>query len=159
MSRVPALEGGRRVGRWTKYRILDIAFLPQPHATSPCEKWLAVKVCEATAKGGSTLTDRQLFTTLQTGGVAMTKTRRSESSRALAASGGTYRASDNRALRRFCGDNLRVSEKTALTDRAAATPDSAITKALTLVTQVQANHTKSRFWKEITPRNVRRGLC
>lgn len=30
--------------------------------------------------------------------------------RALAAYGGTYRASDNRALRRSCGDNLRASE-------------------------------------------------
>jgi len=51
--------------------------------------------------------------------------------RALAAKGGTYRASDNRALRRSCGDNLRASEKTALTEGAAATPDSAVIKALT----------------------------
>ena len=77
---------------------------------------------------------------------------------ALAAHGGTYRASDNSALRRFCGDNLRASEKTAPTAGAAATPDSAETKALTLSKQAQANHTKSRFWKEFTPRGVWRGL-
>ena len=35
----------------------------------------------------------------------MTKARRSETSRALAAHGGTYRASDNRALRRSSGDD------------------------------------------------------
>lgn len=64
MSRALALEGERGVGERTKNRLLKIAFLPQPHATSPREKWLAVKVCEATAKGGSTLTDRQLFTTI-----------------------------------------------------------------------------------------------
>ena len=64
MSRALALEGERGVGERTKKRLLEIAFLPQPHATSPREKWLAVKVCEATAKGGSTLTDRQLFTTI-----------------------------------------------------------------------------------------------
>lgn len=78
--------------------------------------------------------------------------------RALAAHGGTYRASDNSALRRSCGDNLRASEKTAPAEEAAATPDSAKTKAQTLATQVQANHTKSRFWKEFTPRGVWRGL-
>ena len=51
---------------------------------------------------------------------------------ALAAHGGTYRVSDNCALRRSCGDNLRASEKTAPAEEAAATPDSAETKAQTL---------------------------
>lgn len=46
--------------------------------------------------------------------------------------GGTYRVSDNRALRRSCGDNLRAGEKTTPAEEAAATPDSAETKALTL---------------------------
>lgn len=62
----------------------------------------------------------------------MTKPRRSEPSRALAAS---WRHSpprgELRALRRSCGDNLRASEKTAPADRAAATPDRAETKAQT----------------------------
>lgn len=35
------------------------------------------------------------------------------------------------ALRRSCGDNLRASDKTAPADRAAATPDCAVKKALT----------------------------
>ena len=96
-------------------------------------------------------------------GASSTATRKSEQSsrdykRALAAHGGTYRVSDNSALRRSCGDNLRASEKTALTEEAAATPDSAETKAQTLAKQVQANHTKSRFWKEFTLRGVWRGL-
>ena len=177
------------MGEWTKNRLPEIAFLPQPHATSPREKWLAVKVCEATAKGGSTLTDRQLFTTIQNWwgcndkgstvrifaracrlpaalaaprriaraspllrrrrtaatvavmprrgfiktapairvrndsreklglfepyGACSTATRKCKQShrdnkRALAAHGGTYRASDNCALRRSCGDGLRA---------------------------------------------------
>ena len=49
MSRALALEGERGVGELTKKHLLVIAFLPQPHATSPREKWQAVKVCEATA--------------------------------------------------------------------------------------------------------------
>ena len=70
-------------------------------------------------------------------GACSTATRNSKQSsrdniRALAAHGGTYRVSDNCALRRSCGDNLRASEKTAPTEEAAATPDSAETKALTL---------------------------
>lgn len=96
-------------------------------------------------------------------GACSTTTRKSkqgnrDNKRALAAHGGTYRASDNRALRRSCGDGLRASEKTAPTEEAAATPDSAETKAQTLATQVQANHTKSRFWKEFALRGVWRGL-
>ena len=70
-------------------------------------------------------------------GASSTATRKSEQSsrdykRALAAHGGTYRVSDNSALRRSCGDNLRASEKTAPADGAAATPDCAVIKALTL---------------------------
>lgn len=38
------------MGEWTKNHLRVIAFLPQPHATSPREKWQAVKVCKATAK-------------------------------------------------------------------------------------------------------------
>lgn len=55
-----------------------------------------------------------------------------DNNRALAAYGGTYRVSDNCALRRSCGDGLRASEKTAPAEEAAATPDSAVTKAITL---------------------------
>ena len=70
-------------------------------------------------------------------GASSTATRKSKQSsrdhkRALAAHGGTYRVSDNCALRRSCGDNLRANEKTAPAEEAAATPDSAETKAQTL---------------------------
>lgn len=49
VSRVPALEGGRRVGEWTKYTYS--AYFPStPPQLALSKKWQAVKVCTATAQ-------------------------------------------------------------------------------------------------------------
>ena len=91
MSRVPALEGGRRVGEWIKYTYS--AYFPQPHRNQPLAKNGRLSRFAKQPPNGRLDLDRlAAFCYLsKLVGLRLTKPRRSESSRAC-------------ALRRSCGD-------------------------------------------------------
>lgn len=140
MSRVPALEGGRRVGEWTKYTYR--AKIPSTlAASSPLQKDGSLsRFAQQPPKRRLDLDRLTTFCYFAFWrGLRLTKPRRAESICALRRScGDSLRASPLRrrlarfaapaatscALRRFSGDEDRASEDTALTEGAAAPPDS-----------------------------------